>query len=143
MEISSLAKLSVFAKQVLEIIEMKHENSAVVLALSGELGAGKTTFVKKIAKHLDVSQNILSPTFSIMKVYSTQNKKFKQLIHIDAYRLQSARDLEILDIRSYIEERSNIIVIEWPENVKGIVPSDAIKLQFRNINEKTRNITFN
>jgi tRNA threonylcarbamoyladenosine biosynthesis protein TsaE len=69
-----------------------------VIGLIGELGAGKTVFTKGLGKGLKIKEVISSPTFVLMKIYKTKNKNIKSLIHIDAYRLQSEKDLEIIGI---------------------------------------------
>lgn len=93
-----------------------------VLAFSGNLGAGKTTLIKGIAKGLGIKKIITSPTFVLMKVYNVKHKTIKRLVHIDCYRLNSSQ--EILDIGAgeYINDKNTIVVIEWAEKIKKILP---------------------
>jgi tRNA threonylcarbamoyladenosine biosynthesis protein TsaE len=98
-----------------------------VFALCGNLGAGKTKLTQGIAAGLGVAGRVNSPTFNILKVYRvTANKnlgkKIKTLCHIDAYRLESGRDLEALGIREFFDSAATVTVIEWAEKVKEIWP---------------------
>ena len=116
------------------------------MGLFGDLGAGKTTFTKAVASVLGIEETVASPTFVIEKIYATPLKfrgtsKFKHLIHIDAYRLESGQELLKLGWQEICENPQNLILIEWPEKVQEILPSDMIKLYFEFIDEKTRQIT--
>lgn len=116
---------------------------ARVLALSGDLGAGKTTFTKALAKELGIVEHITSPTFVIQKSYSIPNNAdYKKLVHIDAYRLESGADAEVLDLQNTLQEQGNLVVIEWAENIKSALPKDALQIHFEYIDEITRRITF-
>ncbi len=103
---------------------------ATVVTLSGELGAGKTTFAQGLARALGVEEVVTSPTFVIEKIYQLDNQKFQRFVHIDAYRLNGAHDLEVLGWRELIADPGNLIVLEWPERVPGIIPKSAVKLRF-------------
>jgi tRNA threonylcarbamoyladenosine biosynthesis protein TsaE len=103
---------------------------ATVLALSGDLGAGKTTFVQHLARTLGVADTITSPTFVIMKRYHTTDADFHTLIHIDAYRLESVDELTVLGFDHLLKEKGTIICIEWPERVAALVPPHAAHLSF-------------
>lgn len=105
------------------------KDTAVVVGLYGNLGSGKTTFTKSVAKVLGVTEDITSPTFVIEKVYELQNNKFSHFIHIDAYRLEKEEELVSLGWNEIISDKNNLIFIEWPEKVSGIMP-DHIKIKF-------------
>lgn len=100
-------------------------NVATVVALSGDLGAGKTTFAQAIARALGVEETVTSPTFVIEKIYELEGKKWQHLIHIDAYRLKDPHELEVLGWNEIIADPSNLILIEWPENIATIMPGDV------------------
>lgn len=93
------------------------ESRATVVFLSGDLGAGKTTFVTSLAKDLGVEEDISSPTFVILKRYKTKDIRFPYLVHIDAYRLGSFEELRKIKIEEYLKDTNNLICIEWPEMV--------------------------
>lgn len=135
------------ARKITRTASQKH---AVVLALEGELGAGKTTFVKAFAKALGIKSHITSPTFVLMKHYqlprtATQWGKpaisYQLLIHIDAYRLKDYHELLALGIKEAITDPKNIILIEWAERVRPILPKKYIKIHIDHIDLKTRKIT--
>ncbi|MCK5060179.1 MAG: tRNA (adenosine(37)-N6)-threonylcarbamoyltransferase complex ATPase subunit type 1 TsaE [Candidatus Pacebacteria bacterium] len=114
--------------------------NAKVYALSGDLGSGKTEFVRSIARALGVSSSVTSPTFVIQKVYPLRRKKFNNLIHIDAYRLKEGRELECLNWKETENNPGNLIFIEWSGNVVDALPARAIKLNFEFVNEHSRKI---
>jgi tRNA threonylcarbamoyladenosine biosynthesis protein TsaE len=96
------------------------DNKALVVGLSGHLGAGKTAFVKAVAKELGIKEEVTSPTFVIMKMYdidSSAKSPWKRLVHIDAYRLEQPEELAVLNWKNIIADKDNLIMVEWPENV--------------------------
>jgi len=125
--------------------------SAVIVGLFGDLGSGKTTFTQALGKYLDVQEVMTSPTFVIMKRYginqgpafgSPKAWPWLNLIHIDAYRLDSGKELQSLNFKEISEDSNNLILIEWPERVADILPDDLIKINFKFISEFEREIDF-
>lgn len=119
----------------------------MVIALQGELGAGKTAFAQEVGKILGVAENMHSPTFVIEKIYEInfnppagEAGNFKRLIHIDAYRLEKESELLHLGWQDLIKAPENLILVEWPENVAGIIPKDTRQISFKFIDESTREI---
>jgi len=110
-----------------------------VIGLIGDLGSGKTAFVKGIAKALEIKRNITSPTFVIEKIYPYNNQK---LVHIDAYRLSSNQDLEAIGFDELTNDPKNIIFIEWPERVFNEIPKNIKVISFKYIDENSRKISF-
>jgi tRNA threonylcarbamoyladenosine biosynthesis protein TsaE len=106
------------------------KNSAVIFALHGDLGSGKTTFVKGFFRGLGIKSRVKSPTFIIMRRSAVRDKIFSDVFHIDAYRMRKSDDLSIIDFKTIAGDPKNIILIEWPENAKGIIPPDARQLEF-------------
>jgi len=95
-------------------------DEALVVGLSGHLGAGKTAFVKCIASELGIQGEITSPTFVLMKMYdvgSSIQVPWKRLVHIDAYRLERREELDALNWEQLVTDKNNLILIEWPEQV--------------------------
>ena len=110
--------------------EAKNKDGALVVGLSGNLGSGKTAFVKAVAAELGINERVTSPTFVIEKIYVIgSNGNWSRLVHIDAYRLESARELEVLNFEDLVEDPNNLILIEWPENVKEILPEGALTIK--------------
>ena len=103
--------------------------------LTGDLGAGKTTLVRGVAKALNIKSVVQSPTFNIMKVYFDGDRP---LIHIDAYRLADINTDIGLD--EYIGYETGITVIEWPEFIKDLIPETAIEVNITHVKDNERNI---
>lgn len=129
------------AGRVLQSVK-KSPDHATVIALSGELGAGKTTLTQALGKILGVEENMISPTFVIMKRYKLSASNWNLMTHIDAYRLKDERELEILGWQEMIENPDNLILIEWPERVPSIIPKHAHNISLGHVDEKTRSIDF-
>ena len=118
-----------------------------IICLAGDLGAGKTTFAQGLLKGLKIKGPYTSPTFAIVKEYKI-NLKFKisnlkllSVFHIDAYRI-TAKDLLELGFGDFVGKKNTVVILEWPEKVKKIIPEDAVWINFRWVNEKAREITF-
>jgi tRNA threonylcarbamoyladenosine biosynthesis protein TsaE len=124
---------------IMSRVSENKNNKAVVVALSGDLGSGKTTLTQYLLKNFGVTEQVTSPTFVIQKIYRTEKYN---LVHIDAYRLESARELSQLNWQELIQDSKNIIVIEWPEKVIELIPEDAIKVSCQFVDEGTRKYTF-
>ncbi len=115
--------------------------TATIVALQGNLGAGKTVFVKGIAKSLGIEDDVTSPTFVIEKLYELpENASWNKLIHIDAYRLEGEDELNTIDWNNIATDPNNLIMIEWPEQVGLGVPERAVWIEFGVVDEKTRKI---
>src|SRR3989344_966408 len=119
----------------------KHPQATVV-ALYGELGAGKTVFVKAIAKALGVAETVTSPTFVLEKMYRLTGKPFEHFIHIDAYRLEKPEELQQLGWDEILAEPKNLICVEWAENVEKLLPAVCDRVYISSRDEKTREIEF-
>lgn len=116
---------------------------ATLVTLSGELGAGKTTFTKEVAKTLGVTHEVTSPTFVLEKIYPLPGgKQFKQLIHIDAYRLESGADLAPLHFNESMQDEGNLILLEWPEKVAEALPHPTKTISFKVDTDTARTITY-
>ncbi|MFP4514937.1 MAG: tRNA (adenosine(37)-N6)-threonylcarbamoyltransferase complex ATPase subunit type 1 TsaE [Parcubacteria group bacterium] len=96
-----------------------------VLALIGDLGAGKTVFAKAFAKELGVKEEVISPTFNIIKTYQIKDNKKndKVFCHVDAYRLNSYQELLEIGIDEYLNDENTIVLIEWADKVKELLPA--------------------
>lgn len=116
-KINSITDLQKKAESFLETLRPK-DKGATLVALSGDLGVGKTAFTKSAAKVLGVKDSITSPTFTIAEFYrNLENSNFKQLIHVDAYRLENMEDLEVLGFSEWMQDVYNLIFFEWPNQV--------------------------
>lgn len=104
----------------------KLTDKPMVITLSGDLGRGKTTFVKGFIKSLGYPGLVKSPTYAIVEPYANLNPP---TYHFDLYRLADPSELEYIGIRDYLAA-GNICIFEWPEKAKGILPQADIELAF-------------
>lgn len=144
--ISSLTEMDIFAENFLRDPQ-KEKGRATVVGLKGDLGSGKTAFVKAVGKKLGIKERISSPTFVLERVYRLPKQKgaekWTRLIHIDAYRLENnVREISSLGWKQIIADEDNIILIEWPEKIKSFLPKDARTLSFKFIDETKREIHY-
>lgn len=114
--------------------------AATIIALRGQLGAGKTTFAQGFARALGIMQQPKSPTFLLVKQYAVPGTAFS-LWHLDCYRLKSHTDLAAIDLHSIFGDANNVILIEWPENIGDGLPRDHIEVHFEHAGNDKRSIT--
>jgi len=120
------------AKKILN--SKKRKDQAFVLALKGDLGSGKTTFLQGFAKGLGIKEKILSPTFNIYK-------RFGNFYHFDCYRIKKPKEILDLGFREIIQDPQNIMAIEWAEKIKKILPKTTQWINFKFISQAKREIT--
>lgn len=138
--ITSLEAMDAFASDF--ITKLTSANHARVICLKGDLGSGKTAFVKSVAKALGITEHITSPTFVLQKTYEPTEGDWKKLVHIDAYRFESADELTKLNWEKTLADKNNLVMLEWPERVKGVIPGDVTTLSFTFVDDTTRTIDF-
>lgn len=115
----------------------RHLKVGDVIALLGDLGSGKTTFVKGLARGLGNKKSaVSSPSFVIIKEY---NSGKIPLYHVDLYRLKALVDIDSIGLEEYIGS-DGVCAIEWAERAEGLLPKGCIKVNFEHVNEKTRRI---
>jgi len=158
--VASVGDTATVARWLLaRLTSLTSQEQATVLALDGELGAGKTTFTQQLALALGVAEPVTSPTFVIIKTYPTNQTKslsqtskpsanqplsptpWTQLVHIDAYRLESPAELERLNFSQLLADRQNLICIEWAKRVRSLLPPITHHLHF-SITENRRLLTY-
>ncbi|KND50118.1 MAG: tRNA threonylcarbamoyl adenosine modification protein YjeE [Parcubacteria bacterium C7867-008] len=118
---------------------------ATLVTLSGELGAGKTSFTQGLARALGITESITSPTFVLEKIYELPKKAaqgFERLIHIDAYRLEEAPMLNPLGFHEFMRDPKNLIVLEWPEHVYEAVRTAQYQIKLAVGEGNTRDIIY-
>jgi tRNA threonylcarbamoyladenosine biosynthesis protein TsaE len=114
--------------------------NAKVVALVGDLGAGKTTFVQGFAKALGIKHRMVSPTFLIMRRYQVSGIKYHDFYHVDIYRIHDPKELNVLNFKSILHSPLNIVLIEWAEKIKKILPKDTIWVNFTHGRKETERI---
>jgi tRNA threonylcarbamoyladenosine biosynthesis protein TsaE len=119
-------------------------NGPLIVALDGDLGAGKTTFIKGLARGLGIRKNITSPTFLMVRRYDIPRSRsnFKNFYHVDAYRMSSARDLETTGLIDALHDKRNIIAVEWADRIKKNLPQKVIRIAIAHQKENERRILF-
>ncbi|MBU2545305.1 tRNA (adenosine(37)-N6)-threonylcarbamoyltransferase complex ATPase subunit type 1 TsaE [Patescibacteria group bacterium] len=140
-----------FAKEISK--NLPSSKQGIVIGLKGELGGGKTTFTQAFAKTLGVKEKVLSPTFVIFKkfaispTYAVSHKSDlckhlckQNLYHFDCYRIKDSKEILELGFEEIISNPQNIIVIEWADNIKKILPPNTIWINFKFIDTNTRKI---
>ena len=124
-----------------ELLKTGAGKKAWVIGLIGDLGGGKTTFVQGFAKGLRIKQNILSPTFIIMKKFPVfSSPAFKGFFHIDCYRIEESKDILGLGLKEIMNSPENIIAVEWADKALDILPENAIILKFDHVDSNKRRI---
>jgi tRNA threonylcarbamoyladenosine biosynthesis protein TsaE len=109
-----------------------------VLALYGDLGAGKTAFVQGLARGLGIRRPVTSPTFVLIREYKAAVLK---LYHIDLYRVSDKREIREIGLEEILKNKKAVVAIEWPEKIKSWLPKDrTIKIKFEWISEQVRRI---
>lgn len=113
----------------------------LALALYGNLGAGKTKFLQGLAKGLGVKEIVNSPTFNILKLYPVRdNKIIKRFCHIDAYRLDSEKDLLALGIEEFLSDPETVVAIEWAEKIDKIWPKNTWQVEIKALSDNKREL---
>jgi tRNA threonylcarbamoyladenosine biosynthesis protein TsaE len=126
--VRSLSELERFAAELLN--EFGQNDGPTVLALRGNLGSGKTAFTKTLGKSLGVREEIVSPTFMLMRTYETSHPVWKKLVHIDAYRFEEEKEAHVLRLPELLKEKDALIAIEWPERIESMLPRNTYTLSF-------------
>ncbi len=117
------------------------KNHGGVIALIGELGAGKTTFTQGFAKGLGIKEKVISPTFVLMRQHQIP-KTNRWLFHLDLYRIENSKDLKALDLEELFAQTQNLILIEWAEKILGHLPPKTQVLHFSQVGPLQRKISF-
>ncbi len=127
-----LSGLPMFAKDVLQSLDFARDKShATIIALRGDLGAGKTTFTQALARELGITATVQSPTYILMRKYQIKKvSPFKILIHIDAYRLEDPKEFAALKPGQFLNDPKTLVVVEWPEKVAGALSPADLTVNF-------------
>ena len=130
------------ADQVLEHLALakgSHPDMPGIVCLTGELGAGKTTLVQHMAARLGIKEIVHSPTFPIRTAYDIPqhihklSTHFSQLIHIDAYRIETLEEAKVIKIDQGMQNPGHIICIEWPEHIEPLIPKERITVSLSHV----------
>lgn len=122
------------------------KKARIIIGLTGNLGGGKTTFLKGFAKGLGIKEKIASPTFLIMKSFNVPKdeqlnpQRFSVFFHFDCYRIKKEKEILDIGFKNIVSNSENITAVEWSDKIRKIMPRDSIFIDFRFKNEKTREI---
>jgi len=135
MKIDSEQDLLDFAEHFAKTLNLETEK--VVIELIGDVGVGKTTFVRGLARGLKIAEPITSPSFTISKTYAFNNNKI--LTHYDFYRLNDP-GLMLEDLNDSIKN-SALTVVEWGNSVQNLLPENRIKIELKYNDDNSREVT--
>lgn len=133
---SSQSETKDFAKKF--VVRQAHHKHLIV-ALTGELGSGKTAFVQGFAKGLGIKGKIISPTFVLIRQHLIPKSK-KILYHIDFYRLEGFKSLKELGLEEILSNHNALVLIEWAEKAEDILPKNTLWIKFENLGGNKRKI---
>lgn len=131
-----------------EALKTAAGDRALVIGLVGELGSGKTTFAQGFAEGLGIKERVLSPTFVLMRRYAVSPTfnvrrgrslnigRYQTFVHIDCYRLDNPKELLALGWDELVADQKNIILIEWADLIKSVLPGKTLFIEFKVQNEK-------
>lgn len=140
MLVTSLARMNTISREYAHTLRV-HREKATVVTFSGDLGAGKTTFIQGMLRALGVTESVTSPTFVIQKIYPLTGQAFSQVVHVDAYRLQSVRELEVLGWEALMANPHALVLVEWPEKIAEAIPPHATQVTLKYVDETVRELT--
>lgn len=135
LKITSLENIEQIAK---EFIAKMGDNK--LFAFYGEMGVGKTTFIKQLCKQLGVDGEITSPTFSLVNEYHTSEENI--LFHFDFYRIENPEEALDFGLYEYLDS-GNICLMEWPEMIEDLLPEETVKVAITLNNDSSRTIKIN
>ncbi len=122
--------------------ELRKEKGPIVLALRGDLGSGKTTFLKGLARGFRINALVISPTFLIVRRYKIPGRKsLRYFYHVDAYRLARAKEFRDIGWNAMLHAPAHIVAIEWAEHVPKRLLPPSIEIAFSHASPKKRIIT--
>lgn len=130
---NSISDLDDIAKQIIDTFKGNK-----VFILKGNMGAGKTTFVKSVCDYLEVQDNVCSPTFAIVNQYYSE--KAGDIYHFDFYRINKEEEAFDIGFEEYLYS-GNYCFIEWAEKIPNLLPSNYIIITIKEIQENKREIT--
>jgi tRNA threonylcarbamoyladenosine biosynthesis protein TsaE len=136
MEVIKINTLKDIREAAKQFIQLMSENK--IFAFYGEMGAGKTTFIKAICKELGVTENITSPSFSLVNEYDTKDNRM--VYHFDCYRLKNIREAYDFGADEYFFS-GNLCFIEWPEKIEELLPSETVIVSIRVLPGESREVT--
>jgi tRNA threonylcarbamoyladenosine biosynthesis protein TsaE len=138
---TTMAELEVIVSELVARISKVTDEGATVLALHGDLGAGKTTLVQLLARTLGVTETVTSPTFVIMKQYATTHAQFETLVHIDAYRIETEDEMRPLRFADILNQSGTLVCVEWAERIPNLLPAHTVHVSLELLPDGSRTLS--
>jgi tRNA threonylcarbamoyladenosine biosynthesis protein TsaE len=138
MEVFAKQSIGRIAERALALVRDGHFRG---IALRGNLGAGKTTLTQEIARTLGVTEQVISPTFVLLKRYEvppSTSHSFSALVHVDAYRFETEQDCAVLKVDSV--PKGTLLIVEWPERCGALLPTGLLDIELVYVDEENRGI---
>ncbi|MBI2012872.1 MAG: tRNA (adenosine(37)-N6)-threonylcarbamoyltransferase complex ATPase subunit type 1 TsaE [Candidatus Colwellbacteria bacterium] len=127
-----------------EILKTEPGKKALVIGFIGELGSGKTTFIKALIRMMGTKSRIVSPTFIFSRPYKLARKPISTAWHFDLYRLGSGKEVKAIGLKEAISNPQNLVLVEWADKTKQVLPEETIWIVLRHGKKQNeRHITFN
>mgnify|MGYP000377087574 CR=1 FL=1 len=122
---------------------LSYANGKTKLLFTGEIGAGKTTFIQSFCNHFGVREHVTSPTFSLINEYSFKDEKGQEqfIYHLDLYRLKNVQEAIDIGIEEYLYS-DYYCLIEWPELIESLLPEEVVRINIEILEDSSRNIIF-
>lgn len=134
-QIKNLKEMEAFAATC-----AKNLAPGTVIALSGDLGAGKTTFAQAFGRALGIKKRITSPTFTLMNIYPVARKNITQLVHMDCYRFAMSDDALAIGLEDFLAEKKSVLLIEWAEKISDLLPKETVWIDIKRGENEVRTI---
>jgi len=126
-DVSALEQLHTCALQIKEALPV-FADRATVLILTGDVGAGKTTFMQILGGLYGIAEPMTSPTYTLLQSYALNDSQFTSLVHMDAYRLQTIEELGPLHFSELLKQPHTLLCIEWGEKIQEAIPTNDVQL---------------
>lgn len=148
MQSNSTLETKKIAKNIAERLlshSLRSHQEPLVFGLVGDLGSGKTFFVKNFLNVLGVKAKVHSPTFVLMREYEIKKSqlaknKYSKAYHIDVYRLNNKKDLKHLNFSEILKEKNAIVFIEWADKIKKLLPKQTTWIKFKHGDKENERI---
>lgn len=136
--VKDISELKSVVKQLLDFADGRKK-----MLFKGEIGAGKTTFIKEFCAHFNVNEHVTSPTFSLVNEYSYTDENGKECLihHLDLYRLKNAQEALDIGIEDYLYD-DFYCLIEWPELIENLLPERVVRINLERKEDSTGKILF-
>lgn len=136
--VKDISELKAVVEKLLDFAEGRKK-----MLFTGEIGAGKTTFIKVFCECFKVNEHVTSPTFSLINEYSFEGENGQEELihHLDLYRLKNAQEAMDIGIEEYLYD-DDYCLIEWPELIEDYLPDEVVRINFEITEDSNRKILF-